>query len=79
MCDYVKGDKVKIPKTKSVGWSIGSSSVIKRAKERKQNFLYFSYSTGRRVVLCDSSVNSGGDYFLLSDLRGKFVGNKMNW
>ena len=67
---YKRGDKVKIPVTKSAGnTTVEQSCVIRNAKEKGQDFLYFMmYEGGDKVSLND--VNEGyGDYFRVCDLE----------
>jgi len=63
------GDKIRIPKTKSIGDDIKNSIAIKMAKEKKQNFLYFNGISGERFLLhCFFELNNG-DFFSESDLE----------
>lgn len=74
--EFNKGDKVKIPTTKSVGMSIKESGVIEEASDRGQDYLYvtgFSQISGAYILdvskdATDSLSNASGDYFLESDL-----------
>lgn len=67
------GDKVKLPKTKSAGGSL-PSSVIRRAKEKNQDYLYIKdirteYAKTLYVLVEKKDNTYGGDYFLLQDLE----------
>lgn len=77
---YRRGDKVPIPKTKSVGKSIHRSVSISRAKSNNQDFLYFvKYVNIRGVksVALSYHDGGGGNYFALSDLAVK--NNGIGW
>lgn len=63
------GEKVKIPKTKTIGTSLSSSCVINRAKKLGQDFLYYR-GKNRDCYHCLNEVNKGvGDLFALEDLE----------
>jgi hypothetical protein len=67
---YNKGDKV-VPHAKSVGCSLGKSSVWNEAKGNGQKFLYVTGYDGNRLALdCDEHSGNGlyGDHFLESDV-----------
>lgn len=81
-CEYYIGDKVKIPTTKNAGYGgIGSSCVIKMAREESQPFLYFNGydSDDSSVIILATYKDDDGDFFSESDLRGKYVENKLGW
>jgi len=78
MREFKIGDKVKIPKTKRGNPDVEKlSNCVKRAIEIKQDFLYFRgfYKSegmvlSNVVVLCENlDVNTGGDYFNLSEIE----------
>jgi transcription antitermination factor NusG len=71
--EFKIGDKVKIPLTKSAGDSIYGSEIIKKAKEKGQDFLYITniYEATLlkpKVYVLDSSLSDTGDYYLEQDL-----------
>lgn len=65
------GDKVKIPKTKSVWGNLESSVCVRDAKKNGQDFMYVrSIKNDGRIAVADSKERGvGGDYFLESDLE----------
>jgi hypothetical protein len=64
------GDKVRIPLTKSDGSPIEESQVIKRAKEKNQDFLYIIKIVPEDEIflLNDNITGISGDYFKFSDV-----------
>jgi hypothetical protein len=71
--EFKIGDKVKIPLTKSAGDSIYGSEIIKKAKEKGQDFLYITniYEANLlkpKVYILDSYLSDTGDYYLEQDL-----------
>ncbi len=72
------GDKVKIPKTKSVGDSIEDSNVIKDAIRNGIDYLYYTGATiDGRLMLNDKDKLLTGDYFRLEDVELYEKENKM--
>lgn len=68
--EFKVGDKVKLPKTKSIGEYYSASTVINNAKYRKQDFLYIKKILGDEYTLnVKMDVYTNGDYFALSDLE----------
>jgi hypothetical protein len=65
------GDKVKIPKTKSVGDSIEKSNNIAIARSDRQDYLYYKgEKDGKLVLNCSSEdIYGSGDYFTLEDIE----------
>lgn len=66
------GDKVSLPKTKSIGGSLDISSIIRRAKEKNQDFLYVVGidDAGNGVYTLSDSMNdeNDGDWFSFDDV-----------
>ena len=78
MREFKIGDKIKIPKTKRGYPDVEKlSNCVKRAIEKKQDFLYFKgfgksggIVLGDLVVLNENlDVRKGGDYFGLSEIE----------
>lgn len=67
------GSKVKIPKTKSTGFSFSGSSVIDHVVKTKQDYLYLirldKRISGDVYVLNLNKIDCSGDYFALEDLE----------
>lgn len=68
------GDKVEIPKTKSVGAPYHLSTHIMNAQNMGQDFLYFNgYLNGSyewvKLTYYETEDRSKGDYFLASELE----------
>ena len=64
------GDKVKIPLTKSApGWDtdVSRSSVVKKAKELNQPYL-FVREVGSEIFVLSELSDGKGDYFHINDL-----------
>lgn len=69
--NYKIGDKVVVH-SKSVGWNIESSGVLRRAKMMKQQYLYIvniEYDDREPLYVLHEHINrgGGGDYFLKKD------------
>ena len=70
--EFKVGDKVYIPKTKSIGGSYDESNVIAFAKREKIEYLYVVRVTSNRYVIHYDDPRDGkasGDYFLEQDLE----------
>lgn len=71
---FNKGDKVKLPTTKGIGWSIGKSGIMEDAKEKGQDYLYVTgFNEGISAYILDATLEysedyANGDHFLESDL-----------
>lgn len=81
MSEIRRGDKVCVPRTKSVYGSHANSSVIKEARCRGQNFLYFVGYRREGSVMCLNYFNSaidGGDYFSTDEVFA-FKENRVRW
>jgi hypothetical protein len=63
------GDKVKIPKTKSVGESIESSGSIICAKSVGQDYLYYTGEEDGVLILRNVFEEGEGDFFALADIE----------
>jgi hypothetical protein len=63
------GDKVKIPKTKSIGDSIDHSSIIFHVKKRQINYLIIKDIVGETYILNVNDDSEGGDWFRKEDLE----------
>jgi hypothetical protein len=62
------GDKVKIPKTKSVGDE--ESESIRSAKRASQDYLYYvGEKDGKLILNNELNTNNCGDYFTLEDIE----------
>lgn len=64
-----KGDKVKIPQTKSVGETINNSDAIYAAKRKNQDYLYFNGMYCDWLMLSSNDNTGSGDYFSLTDIE----------
>lgn len=64
------GDRVKIPKTKSVGDPIEDSNVIKDAIRNGIDYLYYTGATVAGILMLNDKVGlEMGDYFKLEDIE----------
>ncbi len=63
------GDKVKIPKTKSIFGALENSNVIKNVKEKSQNFLFYNGLGVDGDHMFSDVRENNGDYFLLSEIE----------
>jgi hypothetical protein len=63
------GDKIKIPKTKSVGKGISSSNAVRKAIKLNQDYLYFTGMEYSKLMLNSVYELGHGDYFALSDIE----------
>lgn len=63
------GDKVKIPKTKSVGSSIDDSRNTIIAKSDGQDYLYYAGEEDGKLLLNKEFVEDRGDFFTLEDIE----------
>jgi hypothetical protein len=63
------GDKVKIPKIKSVGRGISDSNTVRKARERNQDYLYFTGMNDGKLMLNSVYTTGSGDFFALSDIE----------
>lgn len=71
--------KVRIPKTKSVGFSLKGSKNIRIAREKGQKFLYFKFiSPEGWYVLGVNKDSKTGDYFGKKDVVIR-AENEMKW
>lgn len=63
------GDKVKIPKTKSIGVPLGHSTMVITAKSMGQDFLYFKNKDGYVYTLGVIMDGIAGDHFTIDDIE----------
>jgi hypothetical protein len=63
------GDKVKIPKTKSVGDPIEKSKNIRIAKSEGQAYLYYTGEKDGKLLLNNELQEGSGDFFTLKDVE----------
>lgn len=63
------GDKVKIPKTKSIEVPLKYSSMVKTAKSIGQDFLYFKRKDDYVYTLGVSMGGIAGDHFTIDDIE----------
>lgn len=66
--DFKIGDKVKLPKTKSIGRAVDSSTAIRKARSLRQDFLYINDIDFGKYTLGERRSN-GGDFFAVSDVE----------
>lgn len=66
--EFKVGDKVKIPKTKSTGYSLQNSIVVREAMKNNQSFLYITKVQDWRFGLNNTLLGTG-DWFSLKDLE----------
>lgn len=63
MKQFVIGDKVKIPKTKSIGNVEYPCRIIKAAREAKQDHLFVVEVYSTHLSLSNSKISLNGNYF----------------